>query len=154
MSGSVNENAQASVERVKHEVERWIEVARTAGERTLEAIGLSAATRCSLPAVDVLETSDAVEVWVDVPGLSSDAVQLATSETQVTIKLTRPAAAEFPGNYRLRERPQTSCERHIPLPASVRPDQTTAQLHEGVLRITLPKQHVTSSRSVPVSIVR
>lgn len=152
MSGPVHDNPQASVERVKQEVERWIDVARTAGERTLEAIGLTPAGRCAPPALDVLETSDTVEVWVDVPGLKADAVQLTTTATHLTLKITRGIAADPAGAYRLRERPQASCERSIPLPASVNPEQTSAQLRDGVLHITLPKQQITPAHTVPVNV--
>lgn len=153
MTSSVNENTQASVERVRQEVERWIDVARTAGERTLEAIGLSPMTRCSLPAVDVLETCETIQVWVDVPGLPAEAVQLTTTDNKLTIRLSRTTVGEVPGHYALRERPHACCERTILLPASVHPDKTTAQLKDGVLHVTLPKQNVSTARTVPVNAV-
>lgn len=152
MAGGASENPQASVERVRQEVERWMEVARTAGERTLEAIGLTPISRCSLPAVDVLETSAAVEVWVDVPGLSSDAVQLTATETQLTVKLARPAAVEPEGKFHLRERPSGVCERTINLSTSVDPDQTKAELRDGLLHVTLGKQISHAPRTVPVNV--
>jgi HSP20 family protein len=152
MSGTANENTQASVERVKQEVERWIDVARTAGERTLEAMGLSGMQRVTQPAVDVLENNETVQVWVDVPGLSAEAVQLTTTETQLTVKLLRPDGCPTTGKFFLRERPHFTCERTVMLPASVKPEQTTAQLREGVLHVTLPKQHPTEARTVPVNV--
>ncbi len=152
MSNSLNENTQASVERVKQEVERWIDVARTAGERTLEAMGLSGMQRGTQPAVDVLETNETVQVWIDAPGLASEAVQLSTTETQLTVKLLRPDGSAISGKFFQRERPHCTCERTVMLPASVKPDQTSAQLRDGVLHVTLPKQHVTEARTVPVNV--
>jgi HSP20 family protein len=152
MSNPMNENAQASVERVRQEVERWIDAARTAGERTLDAIGLSPVIRSCTPAVDVLETGDAVYVWVDVPGLTSDAVQLAATPTQLVVKLQRIAGKENEGKYHLRERAAASSERIIPLPNTVDPDQTTARLYDGLLYVTLKKQIAPEPRSVPVNV--
>lgn len=149
----MSDNSQASVERVKQEVERWIEAARSAGERTLEAMGLTPGTRSALPAFDVLETDTAVEVWADVPGLSADAVQLSTTESQLTLRLIRPEPHETLGRFHLRERYPASCERTISLPAIISPDQTTAKLKDGVLHVTLAKQHVTTAHSVPVTVV-
>lgn len=149
----MSETPQASVERVKQEVERWIEAARSAGERTLEAMGLTPGLRCNLPAIDVLETDEAVEVWVDVPGLTAEAVQLATTESQLTLNLIRPEPHETLGTFHLRERFTASCERIIPLPATVHPDRTTAKLKDGVLHVTLAKQHISTARSVPVNVV-
>lgn len=146
------DQSQASVDRVRQEVERWIDVARTAGERTLEAIGLTPGQRSSGPAMDVLETTESFHVWVDVPGLTVDAVQLAATDTQLTLKIARTAAAENVPGYLLRERPQGSLERTITLPVAIRTEATTAQLRDGVLFITLTKQQAAQPRTVPVTV--
>jgi HSP20 family protein len=151
MAGTSNDS-QASVERVRQEVERWIDVARTAGERALEAVGLTPLARGCHPAVDVLETDRTIEVWVDVPGLSTDAVQIMATATQLTLKVQRPEATHAEGKFHLRERPIGSCERTISLPASVNPDQTQATLRNGVLQITLTRQSAPEPRTVPVSV--
>lgn len=150
MSNPPNDSSQASVERVRQEVERWIDAARAAGERTLDAIGLT--PRSVLPAVDVLETGDAVNVWVDVPGLTSDAVQLAATPTQLTVKLQRLASKDVEGKYYLRERAAVPTERTIALPVTVDPDQTTARLYDGLLYVTLKKQISPEPRTVPVNV--
>jgi len=150
MSNPMNENAQASVDRMRQEVERWIDAARAAGERTLDAIGL--APRSFLPAVDVLETGDAVYLWVDVPGLTADAVQLAATPTQITVKLQRLVSKDVEGKYHLRERAATPTERTITLPTTIDPDQTTARLYDGLLYVTLKKQLSPEPRTVPVNV--
>lgn len=152
MTNGTNEPPQASSERVRQEVERWMEVARTAGERTLEAIGLTPMTRCSVPPVDLLETPGTVEVWVDVPGLATDSVQLSATETQLTVKLLRPTGVEPEGKFHLRERPTGVCERTIILPASVNPDQTKAELRDGLLHVTIGKHSSPEPRVVPVNV--
>lgn len=144
---------QASVERMRQEVERWMDVARTAGERTLEAIGLTPILRSSLPAVDVLETPTAVEVWVEVPGLATDSVQLTATETQLTVKLLRPERVDPEGKFHLRERSLCACERTILLPSSVNPDQTKAELRDGLLHVTLGKHGTPEPRTVPVNVM-
>ena len=153
MSNGTNENPQASVERVRQEVERWIDAARLAGERTLEAIGLTPLSRSLLPAIDVFETPTAVEVWIDVPGLTTNAVQLSATATQLTIKSSRPAPVELEGKYTLRERPVGDCERTITLPAAVNADQIQAELRDGMLRVTMPKTVHHEARTVPVNVM-
>jgi HSP20 family molecular chaperone IbpA len=151
MNHAPNES-QASVDRVRQEVERWIAVARTAGERALEAVGLTPMGRFAGPMVDLLETPGFIELWVDVPGLPANAVQLTASERQVTIKLQHPPPTDSPGKYHLRERPYGGAERMILLPANINPDQTRADLHDGVLHVTLSKQAAPEPRSVPVNV--
>jgi len=153
MGNPLTDSPQVSAERVKQEVERWMDVARTAGERTLEAIGLTPVGKSGQPAVDLWETTDAVHIWMDLPGLASDALQISATAHQLTIRVERVPFGEEAGRYHLRERSQPSFERTLSLPATVNPDQTMAQLRDGVLRVTLPKQTLAEPRSVPVSII-
>lgn len=153
MSNMFNETPQASAERVRQEVERWMDVAKTAGERTLEAIGLTPLAKSSQPAVDLWENSDAVFVWIDLPGVANDAVQLETTTHQLLVRVHRTPLDETGQKFHVRERPQASWERSLNLPTSVNPDQTAAQLRDGVLRVTLPKQIISQPRSVPINVV-
>ena len=153
MANGTNDPPPASSERVRQEVERWMEVARTAGERTLEAIGLTPMTRCSAPLVDMLETTGTIEIWFDVPGLATDSVQLSATETQLAVELLRPLGIDPEGKYHLRERPTGVSERTIVLPASVNPDQTKAELRDGLLHVTLSKHTTPGPRTVPVNVM-
>ena len=153
MNQPLNENPQVAADRVKQEVERWIDVARTAGERTLEAIGLSPMGKAAQPAVDLWETPEAVFVWIDLPGVSFDSVNLATTANQVTVKVQRDSTGGYEnGRYHLRERMHLGWERTLTLPTTVSPDQAAAQLRDGVLRITLPEQPIAEPRSVPIHV--
>ena len=47
-------NAVPPVERMKLEVDRWLEAVRSTGERTLESLGLTGANRTATPPIDVI----------------------------------------------------------------------------------------------------
>src|SRR5690606_16346515 len=57
-----------SAEKLRQEFERWIEAVMQRGEQTLDRLGLRSG-RPWQPAVEVVETADDVQVFVDVPGV-------------------------------------------------------------------------------------
>ena len=57
----------SSAERLRHELDRWLEVAWHQGERALDAFGIRGSKWT--PMVDVIETGDSVLVYADLPGI-------------------------------------------------------------------------------------
>ncbi len=91
------------------------------------------------PAVDVYETTDAVVVVVDLPGVPSDGLDVTLRERRLVIRGTRPDPTP-PGavrTHRLDIVPGPF-ELAIRVPAGVDVDAVTAQAANGVLRVTLP----------------
>ena len=70
----------ASVERLRRELDHWLEVAWQQGERALDKIGVRAGTLTSTPAVDVIETEEDVLVLVDLPGVELVREEVALDE--------------------------------------------------------------------------
>ncbi len=140
------------VERVRQEVDRWLEVVRSTGERTLESLGLSGANRQANPPVDIIELQDEILVQIDLPGLSAESVELSLVGNMLTVTGTRPAH-DFTSDARvhLKERSVGSFQRSIPLPAAVNNDAIRAETRDGLLTVTLRKATLTSGRSIPVS---
>ena len=140
------------LDRVRHEMERWLEVARTTGERALETLGLVNSSRPALPAIDVVELESEVVVLVDLPGVSAESVQLSLVGNMLTIKASR-SGMDFPEKTRRHvfERVSTCFERSVPLPAAVEPEDVRAETRDGVLTVTLHKSVAPPSRSIPVA---
>ncbi len=70
-------SAQAEIptpplDRVRHEMERWLEVARTTGERAMESLGLGPTGRGAAPPIDVLEIDSEVVILVDLRLVDGD----------------------------------------------------------------------------------
>jgi HSP20 family protein len=146
------ESRTPPLDRVRHEMERWLEVAKSTGERALETLGLVATGRPALPDIDVVESDVEVVVSVDLPGVAADAVQLSLVGNMLTVKASRPAA-EIPATSRRHvfERTASAFDRAIPLPAAVDVDAIHAETRDGVLTVTLKKSVASPGRSIPVS---
>jgi len=147
-----SENATPPLDRVRQEMERWLEVARTTGERAMESLGLGAAGRVTSPPIDVLEIDSEVIVLVDLPGVTAEGVKLSLIGNMLTVEGTRTIAV-FPELVRRHsiERVPAKFERSIPLPTAVDADQIHAETRDGLLTVTLRKLVPTPGRTIPVT---
>jgi HSP20 family protein len=140
------------VERMRQEVDRWLEVVRSTGERTLESLGLTGSNRQGNPPVDIIELPEEILVQIDLPGVSAESVELSLVGNMLTIIGSRPAhTLNSDALVHLRERGVGSFQRSIPLPAAVDNDAIRAETRDGLLSVTLRKASLTSGRSIPVS---
>jgi HSP20 family protein len=139
-------------DRVKQELDRWLETARVTGERALDAVGLAPDTRPLPPHVDLAETETDLHLLVDLPGVSADAVELSITGSMLTLKAIRlpsPLLAEG-AMIHLRERTTLQYERTIALPTTVEPDNIRAVVRDGLLHVTLHKSPQSQSRTIPI----
>jgi HSP20 family protein len=139
-------------ERMRQEVDRWLEIVRTTGERTLESLGLTGVNRqASLP-VDVIELPEEILVQIELPGVSAESVELSLVGNMLTVTGSRPRH-EFASDVRihLQERGVGGFQRSIPLPATVNNDAIHAETRDGLLTVTLRKATPSLGRSIPIS---
>ncbi len=91
--------------------------------------------------MDVSETEDQVRIYVELPGVSQDAVDVTLEDDVLTVrgekKLERKEDEKE--NYHLIERSYGTFQRSLRLPFRVEPDQVQAEFNNGVLTVTLPK---------------
>jgi HSP20 family protein len=107
-----------------------------------------------VPSVDVYEKDGAVVVEAEMPGVNKDDIHVSHTDSTVTIQgETKQEKEENKDGYYRSERQYGSFYRAIPLPAAVDFSNATAEFHDGVLRITLPKsQHPEEKRrTIPVN---
>jgi HSP20 family protein len=159
MSESCNETNQSAdkvpppLDRVRHEMDRWIDAAKSTGERALETLGLLGTARPSLPAIDIVELADEVVVLIDLPGVSAETVELSLTGNMLTVKATR-TGHDFPEaahpRLHLTERANVHFERSIPLPVAVDADAIRAETHDGLLTVKMSKVVAAPSRTIPV----
>jgi HSP20 family protein len=104
----------------------------------------------SQPLVNVWERGDALLVEMEVPGVKSDQTDISVANGELTIKINRPAEVEEDVTYHRRERPVGVQTRVLQLPVDVDADRVEADLHDGVLLITLPKAESAKLRKINV----
>jgi len=146
-----SDKASPPLDRVRQEMERWLEVARSTGERALESLGVVASGRLSQPAIDIVELDHEIVLQVDLPGVAAEHVNLSLVGNMLTVKAARQGL-DFPESIRRHvfERTSTQFERAIPLPVPVDPDGIRAETRDGLLTVTLKKPALSPGRSIPV----
>lgn len=102
------------------------------------------------PAVDVREDDAAYTVWLEVPGVRRDALDISLQKNVLTIKGVKEQAA-VEGRYRRVERSYGSFVRSIGLPLNVDENGVTANLENGILEVRLPKQEQARAQKIPIS---
>ncbi|HTW92843.1 MAG TPA: Hsp20/alpha crystallin family protein [bacterium] len=103
------------------------------------------------PAVDVEETSEAVIVRAELPGMKREDIKVRVAEDTVTISGERKYEAEQKDRtFHRIERAYGSFQRTIVLPVSVQGDKAAASYKSGVLELNLPKAERVKTREITV----
>ena len=105
----------------------------------------------SQPAANVWEQNDALMVEMEVPGVKSDQLDISVAGGELSVKVNAPDVTEEGVTYHRRERPVGSFSRIMRLPVEVNADRVEAELHDGVLTITLPKAESAKPRKINVA---
>ncbi|MAG94179.1 MAG: molecular chaperone [Planctomycetaceae bacterium] len=107
-----------------------------------------------IPSLDISETETAVEVTTDLPGLKPEEIDVSVQDGYLSIsgehsEETTSETGEDKKFHRV-ERRKGSFSRSVKLPVPVEEDDIEAQLHDGVLTVTLPKSKTARTRKVKI----
>jgi HSP20 family protein len=106
-----------------------------------------------VPAADVLVDQDAVTVYMDVPGLRADDLEIELENDTLTVRGERayPYDDSDQGVWRRIERSFGRFERSLRVPPGLDPGQVQASLADGVLTLTVPRPQPPQPRRIPVA---
>lgn len=103
------------------------------------------------PSLDIVETATAVEVIVDVPGVSAQAVRVLMRRNILLVVGTKvPAAVPRPTRFHVAERTYGRFARSVRVDAAVDATRAKATMRAGQLRIVLPR--LADRRGLPIAI--
>ncbi len=106
-----------------------------------------------VPPLDILENKDDIVIRVDIPGMTSDEIDLSIAGDALRIKGERTRKIDREDeNYHTIERDYGKFDRQIVLPAHVRIDSIKASYKDGVLCIKLPKLEEEKTGRIKVSL--
>ena len=102
-----------------------------------------------VPLADVCETPDAFVALLELPGLDRDSIDIRAEAHALTVRgHGSPGGHLRAENFLRMERSHGPFQRTFQLTDEIVPDQVTAELADGVLRILLPKASQRSRRVV------
>lgn len=106
--------------------------------------------RLFTPAVDILETKDAIMVLADMPGVKPDGLNIDLRENVLTISGTVDPAEDENWRPLVREYDTGSFHRQFRLSNAIDQGRIDAAVRDGVLRLTLPKAEAVKPRKIEV----
>ncbi|PMB26978.1 molecular chaperone [Fischerella thermalis CCMEE 5205] len=107
-----------------------------------------------IPAAEMQETSDAIHLKLEIPGMNAKDIDVQVSAEAVSISGERKeeTKTEEKGMTRTEFR-YGKFQRVIPLPARVENTNVKAEYKNGILQLTLPKAEEEKNKVVKVNIV-
>lgn len=107
------------------------------------------------PAVEVTETADELTLTAELPGMTSDDVEIELEDDVLTIhgvkKEEKEQQEEEAGvTYRVAERSYGEFSRSFTVPSTVEAEAIFAEFEDGVLRVRMPKTAESRGRKIEI----
>jgi len=106
-----------------------------------------------VPPADLLVDDDGVTVYMDVPGLRSENLEIELENDMLTVRGDRPfpyAKEDGAGPVRSIERGFGRFERSVRVPRGLDPDAVDASLSDGVLTLRIPRPETMRPRRIEI----
>jgi len=108
-------------------------------------------TGAMMPAIDVSETDTAVDVRMDVPGVTAKDIDIQVNGNLLTVSGERNEEKEEKGKtFHRIERSYGNFSRSITMPCAVAENEVAAEYNDGVLTIKLPKKEESKAHKIKV----
>lgn len=105
----------------------------------------------TMPSMDISETDKAIEITAELPGLEKKDVELNVADNLLTIRGEKKNEREEKNkDYHLVERSYGSFSRSVELPAGVKSEDISAQIANGVLRVTVQKPAPKQAKQIEI----
>lgn len=106
-----------------------------------------------VPAVNIMENADAIEICADLPGLKAEDVELTVDNGVLTLRGERRLEEQKEGETWHRvERIYGAFERTFSLPGTVDVSKIEARFANGEMTVRLPKREESKPRSVKINV--
>ena len=105
------------------------------------------------PAVDIFETENELVLKADVPEVALQDIDVHVENETLTLSGERKFASEdnSKGFHRI-ERSYGKFTRSFSLPTTVEAEKVSAEYHDGVLTVKLPKKEAAKPRQVKIAV--
>ena len=106
-----------------------------------------------VPPVDILETENELVLKADLPGVDLKGIDIQLENGTLTLRGERQfEKVESNKGFHRMERSYGSFARYFTVPETVDPENVKAELHNGVLTVTLPKKEIAKPRTIKVQV--
>jgi len=104
----------------------------------------------STPEVNIWENQDNYVVEAEMPGVSKEGLEITLEGSELTLTGRRSYEAPLPGHTVYRESRQAGYRRVFELDPMIDIGKIKAQMNQGILTLTLPKQEKVKPRKITI----
>jgi HSP20 family protein len=106
-----------------------------------------------VPAVDIFEKNDEVNLVAELPGLTKDDVDISIDNGTLTISGEKKRESEVTDdNWHRIERAYGKFQRSFSLPAAIDPKKVKAVFKDGILTINLGKKEEAKPKKIEIAV--
>ena len=135
----VRRDADAALRRLEDDVNRAFDVFWRYAEPTFPVVAELDYDHLS-PRTDAFETKTGFEVWIEMPGIARESVEVSIADDVLTVAARKTGNPPDEGTrYVIRERNFGHVRRTVRLPRGLNVDHANATIKDGVLAIKIPK---------------
>lgn len=102
------------------------------------------------PMASVIEENDGYALWVEMPGVNKEGLELSIENNELTI-IGRRSLQTVDGTLIHRESRSENFRRVFELDPSIDANKISAKMEQGILTLTLPKTEHVKPRKITVS---
>jgi HSP20 family protein len=103
------------------------------------------------PPVNVFRKGDDFVVITEVPGLKKSDLEIQVKGNTIRVAGTKPVAYSEKASLHRRERLAGRFDRAITIPVEIDADKATAEFHDGILALYLPRAERDKPRSIKLT---
>jgi HSP20 family protein len=112
--------------------------------------GIRSLPRGSFPAINVVNTRDAVNAYVFAPGIDPKKLDISIQQNLLTIAGERQVPIAENGTYYRRERFSGEFRRVIGLPEDVDPERVDAKFRDGIVQVSVRRRESAQPRQIEI----
>jgi HSP20 family protein len=105
-----------------------------------------------IPAIELSHTDEAIVLTAELPGITANDLAIEVTRNQVSLKGESRSSLTQAAQVYHSERRTGSFQRVISLPIAIDHTIATAEFHDGILTLTLPKLQEVKSTAVKVTV--
>ncbi|HEX7326089.1 MAG TPA: Hsp20/alpha crystallin family protein [Rhodanobacteraceae bacterium] len=112
--------------------------------------GIRSLPRGSFPALNIVQTSTRVDIYVFAPGIDPKTFDASIQQNLLTVSGKRELDVNENADYYRQERFSGEFRRVISLPEDVDPDAVEAQYANGILQVTVQRREENRPRQIAI----
>lgn len=105
-----------------------------------------------VPATDVVDDEDGLHLYLDLPGVQKDSLEVGAEQSTLSVKARRVYEESQSQTTHRRERPQGTFSRSFNVPAAYDLEAVKASYEDGVLHLTVPRSERAKPRKINVKV--